>query len=136
MGFSGNVSVLTDEECVEDKCVSTQLRALILEKDPVYRRVMCRLLRLMAFEVSSTSVLGEARQVLRDHPVSLVVVGCSGSDDLESQLKALSLSEKVNLVVVSSQAVSSSTHVFTFVRRPCSWSALRRAIEQNVLFAV
>jgi DNA-binding NtrC family response regulator len=136
MGVSGTVNELIFQGGEDETCATTLPRVLILEEDPVHRRVMRRLLGLMGCEVSSTAKVGEARRVLRDQPVSLVVVGCHGSDDLDDLLKTLSLPEHVHLVVVSSRAVSSSRRVFTFIRRPCSWSALRKAIEQNVLFAV
>jgi len=90
----------------------------------------------MGLEVSSTARVEEARRVLRDTAVKLVVVGCRDSCDLDQKILALTLPVHVKLVVASSQQVSSSRRACSFIPRPCSWPALKRAIEQNDLYEV
>ena len=102
-----------------------------MEVDPVHRRVMHRLMGLLGFDVAATAAVEDARVILIHEPIRHVLLGCRGPAELDRLLENLTLSEDVNLLVVAPKEVFPVRRPFTFIRRPLSWSELRRAIRTH-----
>ncbi len=131
MAYSRREGTSSTEGEDTGRCVSSLPRALILEIDPVHRRVMRRLMALLGFEVSATGAVEDARAILMHEPVRYVLLGCGGPDHLDRLLIDLGVPDHVNVVVVSSQELAPIRRGFTFIRRPFSWPELRRAIRRH-----